>query len=331
MVNGDEIRDVTFPSGYGCYDAVQVDALLDYLAVELDAGRPVGPLIADATFRRLKRRSRGYDIEAVDWFLDKLRTGEERAGTGADPWRDLAVANHFTRRGPGLAQECKGAWLRFDQQPGTHLRWVRVGHARRELRTAEQQTIASGPGHFWLAPKIVQKIVRVGGRSFTPWMTASAGSSSQEIAEIVARSARDRDGHFVADAPRQAKVSSQEPNRAGLAAGLSELVDEMDTLILYVSGWHYDRFDEGCVTFPDRRWLRFPVRGTRRSNGIMTAVDEGGNNVARYRVTGRLRATTVEITVHPDWKLTDELVLAIAISAPWLPQYFLRHVEGGGG
>ena len=329
-MNGDEIRDVTFPRGYGCYDAAQVDALLDYLAVELDAGRPVGPRIADATFRRPGRRSRGYDTWPVDWFLDKLRTREERAGTGADPWRDLAVANHFTRSGPGLAQECKGAWLGFDQQPGTHLRWVRVGHARWELRTAEQQTMASGPGHpghSWLAPKIVQKIVRVGGRSFT----ASAGSSSQEIPEIVARSARDRDGHFVADAPRQAKVGSYKPSRVALAAGLSELVDETDTPMLYVSGWHYDRVDEGCVTFPDRRWLRFPVRGTRRSNGIMTAVDEGGNNVARYRVTGRGPATTVEITVHPDWKLTDERVLAIAISAPWLPQYFLVNVGGGGG
>ena len=35
----------------------------------------------------------------------------------------------------------------------------------------------------------------------------------------------------------------------------------------------------------------------------------------------------VEITVHPDWALTHELALAIAISAPWLGTYFA--FEGG--
>jgi hypothetical protein len=53
----------------------------------------------------------------------------------------------------------------------------------------------------------------------------------------------------------------------------------------------------------------------------MTAVDQDGNNVAHYRAPSP-RQPTVEITVHPDWELTDELVLAIAISAPWLHSYF---------
>jgi hypothetical protein len=35
-----------------------------------------------------------------------------------------------------------------------------------------------------------------------------------------------------------------------------------------------------------------------------------------------------EIAVHPDRKLTDELILAIAISAEWLNGYI---VGGGGG
>jgi len=68
----------------------------------------------------------------------------------------------------------------------------------------------------------------------------------------------------------------------------------------------------------------------------MTAVDQDGNKVARYLLTGKLRAfsartaRTVEITIHPGHPLTDELVLAIAISAPWLSSYF-SHPGGGGG
>jgi hypothetical protein len=60
----------------------------------------------------------------------------------------------------------------------------------------------------------------------------------------------------------------------------------------------------------------------------MTAVDQSGNNVARYRFTGRMRAPTVEIAVHPGQPLTDEMVLALAISPNWLTLYFHR---GSGG
>jgi hypothetical protein len=62
----------------------------------------------------------------------------------------------------------------------------------------------------------------------------------------------------------------------------------------------------------------------------MTAVDQAGNKAVRYRfISNRSRAGgTVEINLHPDWKLTDELALALAISAPWLGEYLQ---EGGGG
>jgi hypothetical protein len=43
----------------------------------------------------------------------------------------------------------------------------------------------------------------------------------------------------------------------------------------------------------------------------------------------------MEITVHPGHPLTDELVLAIAISADWLSSYFVLEpseaAKGGGG
>ena len=55
---------------------------------------------------------------------------------------------------------------------------------------------------------------------------------------------------------------------------------------------------------------------------------------ARYRLTRFTRFNQIlaeaEIAVHPDQKLTDELVLAIAISPPWLVSYFTLQGRGGG-
>src|SRR5215468_9953220 len=89
VLTGDEVRNVRFSRG-GVYDASDVNALLDRIATELDAGRPAGPLIANATFR--KRNSyRGYGSDAVDWFLEQLRRREDPAAAdrmNADPWRD---------------------------------------------------------------------------------------------------------------------------------------------------------------------------------------------------------------------------------------------------
>ena len=72
----------------------------------------------------------------------------------------------------------------------------------------------------------------------------------------------------------------------------------------------------------------------------MTAVDQAGNNVAVYKIsekkhdrgwrTGLQYSRPVDITVNPDWNLTDELLLVIGISAEWLDSYF-DEPSGGGG
>jgi DivIVA domain-containing protein len=361
-VNGDEVRDVRFGTGSRGYDASQVDDLLRRIAGELDAGRPAGPLIANATFQVA---ARGLDSDAVDLFLDQLVSWEDHSeptGFSADPWRDLAVVNHFTRRGPGgladhtaapsrrvrrkdayqdlecLAQECADAWRDFGQQPGTHLRWVRAGAVRHELRTTEQQTVAS---LRYGRPTTIS----TGGKTFI-WKRVT-GSSWPEIAEIVRHSRRGGIGrHFADESTPQAKAIQKDGYAARTVLQLKELLDQTGTPILYTSGQHLAQTAAACITFPDQQWLRFPVRGTGfgvrgRKNAIMTAVDQDGNKIARYRIprTGyaaRYLTTStisgapgqVEITVHPDRKLTDELVLVIAISAPWVGQYF---APGGGG
>ena len=339
-MNGDDVRAVRFPPGNG-YGAAAVNELLDRVAVELDAGRPAGPLIESATF---PQRS-GYEADAVDWFFGQLLAhpgGPGPAGPSGDPWPQFAVADYFTWSGPGdlarrsaeqpwvargnynsqvrkyFEQDCRTAWGDFGQLPGTSLWWGRAGW-RRVLRTAEGQTLASLQGNalaslsmqMWSQGSSRFLTISAGGKRFTFQKTGRAQSSSPRAAEIAARSNRDIVGHF---AP---------PGSAGSLANPRELADETGTPILYISGSNSDLNSSACITFPDQRWLRFPVRGTEPGNAIMTAVDEAGNRAVRYRAPGRI-GSGIEITVHPHRELTDELVVAIAISAPWLRVYFQR-------
>jgi hypothetical protein len=134
----------------------------------------------------------------VDWFLDQLLLPPghfEPTGMGEDPWRDLDVVSQFTRSevsdpandGEHFAGDCKNGWRDLGQLPGTHLRSGQVGKVHDELRTAEQQTIAS------LDRRSLTFSIR--DRSFT-WKTSPARSSSPGIAELAARYRRDYLGHF---------------------------------------------------------------------------------------------------------------------------------------
>jgi hypothetical protein len=348
-------RDKWGGSMVGGYDASAVDDLLRRVADALDAGHPAGPLIEHATFRvvpgqdlavaALGRRAarRRYDIEAVDWFLEELLRREghaEVAETIGDPWPDLAVVNHLTLPRRGVAaepsaepsrrgrrqylaegreffdEECAGAWRDFGRQPGMSLRWEEVGWRRYELRTAERQAITSlrSSRHDLasLGWRAARASLRAGGRTFT-WQRPSARSWSPAVAEIAARGRRDHAGQFAAE-------STQNSAQRADARRVPGLVDETGAPILYLTGRNFQHRACSRVTFPDQRWLRFPVRGTRPWNAIMTAVDQAGNKVARYRISAA-GFGPVEISLHPDWPLTDELALALAISAPWLESY----------
>jgi DivIVA domain-containing protein len=336
-VTGGQVRDTIFSTGSEGYDVQQVDALLRLVAEELDAGRPAEPLISNAAFQV---RRRGYSTAAVDWFLGQLLFLPDPAGPAgpsADPWRDLGVAAACRRSevgdladgsaGPSrralekyFSEECDRAWRDFDRQPGTYLRWV-----RRELRTREEQTIAFVRGYRRFVT------VRSGHKRFTVRKMNPAPSSSPGLAEIVAHSIQDIEGHFNAygwysqwaQAARRGKLSPAQlwgDYQFRRVLCLEALADQAGTPILYTSsrkGYHGGE----RISFPDQRWLRFLTWGAGTSKGVMTAIDEGGNSVVRYRykpIPLTLRQNCVEITVHPDWELTEERVLAIAISAPWL-------------
>jgi hypothetical protein len=89
------------------------------------------------------------------------------------------------------------------------------------------------------------------------------------------------------------------------------------------------------MAVPGHGWMRFPVRGTRLRHAVMTAVDESGVRIARYRKAKRTRdwglaaaraktmaASDMEILVNPTWRLTDQQLLVIVMSASYLRSHF---------
>ena len=300
------------------YHPRQVNDLRRRVAAELDAGGSARPLIENATFRR-RRYGLRYDIEAVDWFLDQflLLPGPfELGGMAEDPWGDLPVARIAQRTSEKYAFElqCDSAWRDFGQLPGTHLSFGKAARGLIELRTAEEQALASVRGDR-------AKTFSAGGRNFTFQPASTAESPSPAVAELLAHAARDYFGHYAA----KTRIPVILTNPQLGFQRVNGLVDETGTPILYTKGRNYNWRAYARIMFPDQRWLRFLVRASAPANAIMTAVDQAGNRVARYRFAdqrGRKWPWDLEIIVHPGQKLTDELALMLAISAGWLEEYF---------
>jgi len=351
--SGDEIR-ATWIRRLGGYDALHVDQLLLEIAAELDAGRSAAPLIDGAAFGPAGRGP-GYDKDAVDWFLGHLRRqgGEPDPGwTSADPWHDLgmvaqlAVASspqrpvapwHYEATGTAVtpgplldhdwarnSAELAAAQRRFGELPGAQLR-CRLGFTRNELTTAgQQQPLAtwrkqsSGPGNP--LDRFFPFDVVVGGQRYR---RRNAGPADPAYTQLEARSLRDETGHFLDAAVTRGYRLKRNP--------LLAFADQAGNPVLYVTGENYCGQASARITLVDQRSLRFLVRGQRPANAIMTAVDESGVNVARYRDASLrpFRPIPMDIIVNPDWPLTDELVLALAVSAEWLKGYFDE--PGGGG
>jgi DivIVA domain-containing protein len=349
-VNGDEVRRLVFPRTSG-YDTAAVDLLLDRVAAELDAGRPVAHLIEDARFPWQPIQLRGglqggYSPAAVDWVLLQLHRQDDPAAR-ADPWRSLPIRRYDmaspdgsatglagpARHGAAIpvaarvraardyARECAEAWGDFGVPPGARLSLVKTGVARSELRTAAQYALVS----VRTAPT---RALDRDGRTYRLSRVKAA-----QWPAVAAEIGDDRPGspaHLkrTGPAPRNGKeaVRRESPAVSG-DRSLKSLAGRTGPPVLYTGGRHINRTDHGYVQFPGRRWLRFPVRGTQRSNAIMTAVDQAGRQVARYRIAD---SRAIEITVHPDQGLTDELILMLALSARWVSRFFSALLRGLG-
>ena len=312
-MNGHDVRTAKFARGRVGYDPSQVHQLLADVADELDAGRPAWPVIATARRRMLVLG--GSDRNAVDAFLDQVirqDSGSWPAEVSTDPWQDRAVWNYTEapprplspsdrrRARKDLALDCARAWRDFREVPGVPLTWMRTEDKRRELVTADRQVIAS----------FRRKSFTVNGRDF-------------QVRPVLK-----------ADRPRVARAFSLPGSSPSANSWSNQVVDSAGQSILFIAGAHLGRSAGASIKFTDHRVLRFPVRGTQRFNAIMTAVDQDGTRIARFRrlqkrppwdLTG-----AVEIMVHPGQRLTYELALVIALAAPWVGQYFTSEPGGGG-
>jgi DivIVA domain-containing protein len=331
-VNGDDVRSIRLPDQLSGYDASDVDELLDHIAGELDAGRPVASLAANAAFRevrlRFKRLSRAYETDTVDWLLGQLRRSEperERNLQFDDPWKDL-IAFRYSAGRPALdaSTQYTDDWAAFEAQPGFRLRYGRAGCADDELRTTEGVPIATCRTR-WGSTRI-----RVGWRTFTvtkvrraAWPALVPTFGAQQPGQPVYL--RRDDGHERANGARAA---------APMPGGARLLADEFAQPVLLTAGAHIDRTAGAYIMLPGGRWLRFPVRATRPGNAIMTAVDQAGNMVARYRVNRgrklRPAAWQVDITVHPREQLAEEMILVLTVSANWVRAFFKASRDSGG-
>lgn len=260
-VNGDDVRDAVFCRAgkmeVAGYSVRQVDDLCRRIAAELDAGGSAGPLIEKAAFSRRKYRPR-YDIDAVDWFLGRFSLAGHFERD--DPWGDLPVAQLARRTSEkgAFKLQCDSAWRDFGQVPGTHLSWGKVKGALSELRTADQQTLAS-ERRGWSRTR-----VSVGGRSFA--VKNAYGKDGRRVrfedtpdeprpgvAEFYACVSRDLFGHFTRTLDGR--------TQPWLSVKVAELADETGMPALYLCGRNFNWRAASSIMFPDQRWLRFLVRG----------------------------------------------------------------------
>jgi len=120
----------------------------------------------------------------------------------------------------------------------------------------------------------------------------------------------------------------------------AELIDISDgSAVLRVMGRHHGGESNAVVAFSDQRRFHFPILGTGLFDEVMTAVDQEGNKVVRYRqAKQRLGRTTqtrsaakIEAVVNPAYKVTPDILLVIAVSSGFLLTEYRARPGGGGG
>jgi hypothetical protein len=314
-VDNDAIRLTTFRGNENGYDARDVDAYLRRLADELDRGSDKREIGGEVRFRRAGTLRSGYETCAVDLFLGRFIDGptgdlrppqtQSAAGIGsAAPWPDDPVSNWFRREDSGHEQfksrreGCSEAYSGFSGLPGTRLRMERSAlDARRLFGDAGQSLAAIG---------ISSQTVVVGEYTYSQRKGGIVVDPDSVVRDAVS-------GRF-AQKPLVGRLKRYEwiDKRSG-------------QVVLWKAGNNVYHHASGVIGFPNGDWWRFPVRGTNGKNAIMTALDSSGSSVARYRLrypSHRWYRRTVDIVVHSGLRLNSEQVLALALSGPWLRDYF---------
>jgi len=92
------------------------------------------------------------------------------------------------------------------------------------------------------------------------------------------------------------------------------------------AGRNFGRCARMTLELADGRRFWFPVRGTSRAHAVMTAVDDRGDRVARFRSA---RGSGFEVVVAPHVPITTVFLLVAVASSPSISTSF-DEISGGG-
>jgi DivIVA domain-containing protein len=297
-MQGDEARSVVFqPRPWG-YDPDEVEDFLSFVADELDAGRNVSQL--NPTFSTNSGKAQ-YDVDAVDWFVARLRIDSTSlGGVPGEPWSS-PMANYATwpvaedpphshgQLAGWLVRHYDEEWTRFPDLQGAHLQWAATRLGNRELSTSDGEVIAIVSQHFGRAgPYGVLRVETQSDR----YDLRHLGKRKDCRCELIDTSGRPKFTLTGYNFLWRAKAEISDWSSAGAT-------------------------------------LRFPARGSRRSNAVMTATDlPSGQRLAKFRSQLRpvgvtaLLTPPIDVVVHPAVELSPQVVLMIAMTAPFVRTFF---------
>jgi hypothetical protein len=229
----------------------------------------------------------------------------------------------------------------FSQRGGTRLRLLRDGRSR-ILLDSHGKTF--GIARVQLGNANVLVDVVVGTTRYVPVqekvpasvVAADPGFPSEDFDRLVAR-------HLTGLWKIQHR--HEDPKQHLDLFSVRWIAAETNETLLRILGRNFERKANAQIQRKDGRWLHFPVEGGTPDVAVMSAVTLDGSTIARYRFTpcanaldrlrvmaflifGLLPMQPIEIVVEPFVEISDELSLALIVSAFELTGYFCQ--SGGG-
>ena len=307
-MHGADVRRVTFlkaarwgyPAGY---PVEAVDDALNAAADALDFGRPV-------QMGRISRspRSGYYDSDAVDCFFRELEQSAPLLAQGLKPttggWYEGFVTN---------------AMWRLEPQEDERLGGATVAESPEQIRKRLEQECKEAWERFPEHLGTHMKLHRVGSR----------GWELTRHEDGVALASSKKGWWAIPEHVTQVELNGDIYRRSRtfpLGRPYRWVNVETKVPILRGAGSNFNRRARLAMDLPDGRRLRLPVRGTFPGNAVMTAVDDRGDRVARFRSA---RGSGIEVVVAPHVPITTELLLVVAATSPAVLMYF-REPSGGG-
>ncbi len=95
--------------------------------------------------------------------------------------------------------------------------------------------------------------------------------------------------------------------------------------VFRIDGMNFNGKANAVIRFSEEHWYSFPVRGTRREDPVMTAVDETGKELALWwSESDPRRIGIAEIVLPPGRAIGTELMVMIVTATPFFAIYFLK-------